>query len=171
MKWSNFHITVNFNIDDDRLVPGMRRAIEAMAEYPYVWWWLKYFNRDRREQEDFEGDKRFDISMIRRRVAFEHAGKRNKGLHAHILIEIEHDSMVQISKQGITELFSHFVKGNPHIHIRFMPGDGEDKDFILKYITKEIPSYSAQNPWNNRLKYAFRNDAGGEEFEDAPPAV
>ena len=42
-------------------------------------------------------------------------------------------------------------------------GNGEDKDFILHYITKEVPSYRPKDQNNDRLRYAF--GGGNEEVE------
>lgn len=152
-KYSNFHVTVNFNKDDASLIYSMREAVDALVEEPYVWWWLKNYTQG--AQRDFDPDTELDIECIRLRAAFEHEGKHNKGLHVHILIEVAHDTMVQVSKHGLCEVFRQFVGHNPNCHVRFLRGSGEDKDFILHYITKEVPSYNPQSQLNSRLKYAF----------------
>jgi hypothetical protein len=43
-KYSNFHVTVNFNVDDEAHIHEMREAVEAMATLPTLWLWLRQFN-------------------------------------------------------------------------------------------------------------------------------
>jgi hypothetical protein len=158
---------VNFNKDDASLIYDMRRAVDALVELPYLWWWLKHYDGGR--QVDFTDANSLDIERIRLRAAFEHKGKHNKGLHVHILIEIAHDTMVQVSKFGLCEVFRKFVKENPNCHCRFLKGSGEDKDFILQYITKEVPSYAPESQLNSRLKYAFSGSNQEVSAENSAP--
>lgn len=160
-KWSNFHITVNFNKRDYSLVPVIREAIERMAVEPDVWRWLKHYHDG--QQIDFEGGARHDIKRIRIRAVFEDQGTHNRGVHVHILVEVYHTTLVQINKSELVGLFQDIVGHRPNIHCRFLRGDGESKDFILHYITKEVPRVRAQNPQNERLRVAFA--AGHEEVE------
>jgi predicted SnoaL-like aldol condensation-catalyzing enzyme len=103
------------------------------------------------------------VQNVRLRAAFEHEGKRNKGLHVHILIEVTHTTMVQISKEGLVQIFRQFVHKEPNVHCRFLRGNGEDKDFILHYITKEVPSYAPNDIGNRQLRSAFR---GGDDVAE-----
>ena len=166
-KYSNFHVTVNFNKDDASLIYPMRDAIERMVEDPWLWRWLKHY-RDG-AQHDFMPDTELFVESVRLRAAFEREGKHNKGLHVHILIEIAHDTMVQISKFGLCQLMRDFVGHNPNCDIRFVKGSGEDKDFILHYLTKEIPRYTPKSQLNSRLKYAFQGDRDEVEAENFAP--
>ena len=152
-KWSNFHVTVNFNKDDESHMPQFRHAIDQMVESPYLWWWLKRW--DGASEVNFTTEDASDVESVRIRAAFEHEGEKNKGLHAHLVIEVAHCTMVRISKYGICEIMRHFVRMNPNCFIRFLEGSGEDKDFILQYITKEVPTYRPQSQLNSRLKSAF----------------
>ena len=166
-KWSNFHITVNFNKDDASLIYNMRAAVDALVELPYLWMWLKHYSGG--QQVDFTDENSLDIERVRLRAAFEHKGVHNKGLHVHILVEIAHDTMVQISKFGLCEIFRKFVNENPNVHGRFLKGSGEDKDFILQYITKEVPAYAPTSQLNSRLKYAFGGSNSEVEAENSAP--
>jgi hypothetical protein len=152
-KWSNFHVTVNLNKDTEDVLPPMRAAVEAMSQDPYLWWWVKRY--DGTEQVDFTPEDSQLVEGVRLRAAFEHGGTRNHGLHVHIVVEIQHVTMVQLSKFGICEIFRRFTGENPNCHCRFVKGSGEDKDFILQYITKEVPSYAPKSVLNARLKSAF----------------
>ena len=163
MKWSNFHITVNFNVDSEDHLPAMREAIESMVELPFVWWWIKQF--DGSERIDFVGDQKQLVDTVRIRAVFEHKGKQNHGLHVHMVVEIGHDTMVQVDKEGVSEVFRQFVNMQPNVHVRFVKGSGEDKDFILLYLSKEIPSYKPNNQWNSRLKSALQNGDDVVEVE------
>ena len=162
LKWSNFHITVNYNIDGEEHIDAMRQACEAMPESPYLWWWLKQY--DGATQQNFSGASKMEVDSVRLRAAFEHGGTQNRGLHVHIVVEVGHTTMVQVSKQGIVDLFREFFDAAPNVHCRFVKGSGEDKDFILRYITKEIPRYSPKNQSNSRLRSAFLR---GEVIADA----
>jgi hypothetical protein len=162
VKWSNFHITVNYNIDGEEHIEAMRRAVEAMPEHPYLWQWLKQY--DGSSQIDFAGASKLEVDSVRLRAAFEHGGKQNHGLHVHIVVEIGHTTMVQISKHGVIDVFRAFLDENCNVHCRFIKGSGEDKDFILRYITKEVPRYHPRDQNNSRLRSAFLR---GEVIADA----
>lgn len=164
-KYSNFHVTVNFNVDSEAHLPLMRDAVEAMVEQRWMWTWLKQF--DGTSQLEFTRDTMPMVERVRLRAAFEHNGKQNHGLHVHILIEVAHTTMVQISKFGICELFRHFCAMNPNVNCRFLRGSGEDKDFILEYMLKEVPSYRPQSQLNSRLRSAFRGDREEVEAESS----
>ncbi len=162
-KWSNFHITVNFNKRDYSLVPAVRDAIERMAVDPDVWRWLKRYDNERKQQVDFEGGDQADIHRIRIRAAFEDQGEHNRGVHVHVLVEVYHSTLVQIDKRELIGLFEEVVGAKPNVHCRFLRGDGESKDFILHYISKEVPQGRAKDPQTERLRVAFA--AGREEVE------
>ena len=138
----------------------MRRAVDALVTPDYLWMWLKRYTGS--EQVDFDAETAGLVETVRLRAAFEHEGRQNRGLHVHILIEIGHRTMVQVSKWGLCEVFRRLVGENPNCHCRFVKGSGEDKDFILRYITKEIPAYRPDSQLNSKLAYAFR---AGEVME------
>lgn len=141
----------------------MRRAVEALVEPDHLWKWLKHYSHGNRV--DFDTDTAVDVESVRLRAAFEHEGKHNHGLHVHILIEVGHRTMVQVDKFGLCQIFRDFVGENPNCHVRFVPGAGEDKDFILHYITKEVPAYKPTSQLNSRLKYAFSGNNEEQEAE------
>lgn len=178
-KWSNFHATgekknifcvlalkifffpVNFNKDNDALIHKFREAVDALVTPDYLFTWLKHFNG--RWQEEFEADTMLDVYSVRIRAAFEHEGKRNHGLHCHLLIEVGHSTSVQIAQKGFCDVFRAIVGENPNCKIRFVKGVGEDKDFILHYLTKEVPAYKPESLLNAHLKTAFSGK--NEEME------
>lgn len=147
----------------------MRQAVEEMVESPALWQWMKQYSGG--AQIDFDEDTSRLVESVRLRAAFERDGKQNHGLHVHILIEVAHTTMVQISKFGICELFRRVTGLNPNVHCRFVKGEGEDKDYILHYITKEVPSYKPQSQLNSRLGYAFRGDREEVEAENQYPRL
>lgn len=162
-KWSNFHITVNFNRRDYSLVPAIRDAIERMAVEPDIWRWLKRYDNDAKHQVEFEGGHCDDIHRVRIRAAFEDQGEQNRGVHVHVLVEVYHSTLVQVDKRALIDLFEEIVGHRPNVHCRFLRGDGESKDFILHYITKEVPQGPARNRQDERLRAAFARP--GEEVE------
>lgn len=139
-KFSNFHITVNLNSGDPEYLDGLREAVEHMKDFEYLGWWLKQY--DGTGQVDFDDNTWELVDDVRLRCGLESEGEQNKGIHAHILVEIRHYTMVQINKTGLLDVIKKFVhwRLNPNVHIRFIPGKGEDKEYILHYITKERPT-------------------------------
>ncbi len=160
MKYSNFHVTVNFNVDAEEHIGAFREAIEGMVTSDVLWTWLRQY--DGGEQLEFDDANKPLVDRVRLRAALEHGGQQNHGLHAHIVIEIAHTTMVQINKSALVTHFANVVGLAPNIHCRFIKGNGEDKDFILHYITKEVPTYRPENARNAQLQRAFE---GGEIIE------
>lgn len=148
LKWSNFHITANFNVDSEDHIRELVNAVEEMVEHPYLWWWLKQYDGERRV--DFDMVSKMDVQSVRLRAGVEHGGTQNHGLHVHILVEVAHRTMVQVDKEGIIDTLEHFVGLKPNVHVRFVKGEGDDKDFILRYIQKEVPSLHRQTKAGNR---------------------
>jgi len=153
-RWSNFHVTVNLNADDEAHIAAMREAVEEMAQVPTLWTWLKQFNGE--EQVAFTSATSQLVQHVRLRAAFEHEGKHNRGLHVHILVEVTHTTMVQVSKEGVASIFRAACKRTPNVHCRFLRGDDpEAKQVILKYITKEVPATRPSDQNNSRLRSVF----------------
>jgi hypothetical protein len=150
VKWSNFHVTVNFNVNAEDHLDTMRTAVEDMADTDHLWSWLKQYNG--RSQMEFDEDTKPLVERVRLRAAFEHGGQQNRGLHVHIVIEVAHSTMVQIDKQGLVRLFRTAVGLTPNVHCRFIKGEGEDKDFCLRYLSKEVPDYVPRHVGNKILR-------------------
>lgn len=155
VKWSNFHVTVQFNKNDESIVPRIREAVDALPTPEYLWRWLKHYDPDEKRQQNFTDDDKYLVLGVRLRAAIEHGGKQNRGVHVHVVIEIEHDTLVQMEKAGLQNIFEEIVGLTCSINCRFIRGDGEDKDFVLKYLSKEVPSYDPKGYLNKRLKSAF----------------
>jgi len=109
-------------------------------------------------QVDFTSQTSPLVQHVRLRAGFEHGGKQNHGLHVHILVEVTHTTMVQVSKAGVAEIFRQACHMTPNVHCRFLRGDGEDKDCILHYITKEVPKFRPKDQNNSRLRSVFAKD-------------
>jgi len=153
VKWSNFHITVNYNGARGVNVRNLSGAITDMVEDDNLWLWLRHY--DGQHQEEFDADTSQQVLRVRLRAALEEGGAKNHGLHAHILVEVMHDTMVQVSRDGLYEYFKAALGSGANIHTRFVMGRGEDKDFILQYLSKEIPGYRPQSNANAALARAF----------------
>lgn len=160
VKYSNFHLTVNFNKRDVSLVPKIRAAVESLVD-DEVWpeWLMRY---DGSQRVAFTPEDEYLVVGIRLRAALESGGKQNQGHHVHVLIEVTHDTMVQLDKQALLNHFRAVVGASPNVHFRFVKGAGDDKDFILHYITKEVPTRRSRNPENVRLARALRR---GQVFD------
>jgi len=59
---------------------------------------MKYENGER---IPFLGAEKMDVETVRVRCALEDGGKRNQSIHAHIVLEIGHRTMVQLDKAGL----------------------------------------------------------------------
>ncbi len=158
VKYSNFHVTVNTNKPNSYpLIVKFKQAVEnGLCRDDTILSWLKQY--DGSSRVDFK--KRNYSALVERvriRAAFEIEGKQNRCLHCHILVEVAHKTMVQIDARGVEAFFDKRLGITTNVHCRFIPGVGEGKDFILHYITKEVPSYTPQEIGNRRLKAAFAN--------------
>jgi len=140
LKWSNFHITINLNKGNDRsdtLFYDLCDFCEDLVQTEWVFCWLKLYKDGR--QQTFEGLDRYDVETVRARVSMESKGKRNKSLHAHLLLEVGHRTMVQVDYHAMTQLAKEVFGEGVNIQGRFIRGEGDEKAFILHYITKEQP--------------------------------
>lgn len=138
----------------------MKEAVEELVHAPYLWMWLKQYHSG--EQIDFDEITSMAVDRIRLRAAFEEKGKQNRGLHVHMIIEIAHSTMVQINKQGMVQAMRQLVGWEPNVHCRFVKGQGEDKNYLLHYITKEVPRTKPSGWQNAQLHHALVH---GEEVE------
>ena len=79
------------------------------------------------------------VQRVRLQAAIENQGTQNEGLHVHIVVEIEHTTMVQVKGSGLYDYFRMMMPSvKCNIHSRFIKGEGESKAFVLKYLTKEV---------------------------------
>lgn len=116
------------------------------------WEWLREMHGGYRSE--FADADKYKIKRIRARVALETGTPTNPSIHAHILLEIEHTTMVQIDYRAITKAFKEETGfRGANIHVDFLKGD-DDKAFTLKYIMKEVNQWS-DRPLHNRLRRAF----------------
>jgi len=100
------------------------------------------------------------VDRVRVRAGLENQGEQNAGLHAHILVEVEHHTMVQVDGAGLYAYFREMMPGvRCNINSRFVKGDGEDKAFTLHYLSKERPAVVPKR--YKRLNDAFMH---GEEL-------
>ncbi len=158
VKYSNFHVTVNSNKPNNYpLIVKFRQAVEnGLCRDETILKWLKQYDGSGRV--DFTKSKYAKlVERVRIRAAFEIEGKQNRCLHCHILVEVAHTTMVQIDARAVEAFFDKRLGISCNAHCRFIPGVGEGRDFLLHYITKEVPSYTPQEIGNRRLKAAFAN--------------
>lgn len=147
VKWSNFLITVNLNnASGAGNVSGIIDAIHGMAEGDWIWRWLKQYAHGTRV--DFSDADKSLVERVRMRVGLEEGGKQNQSLHAHIVLEVAHRTMVQVDYTGIKDVFAFFTGENPNVNVKFIKGSGEGLNYILQYITKEVPPRSSKRALN-----------------------
>lgn len=149
MKWSNFLVTVNLNAsaaNSDAVVSELIDGVYGMASSEWLWEWLRKYENGSRVR--FEGEDKQLVERVRLRVALEEGGTQNQSLHAHILVEVQHRTMVQVDYRGIKDVFTHYTGANPNVNVKFIKGSGEERDYILKYITKEVPPRSSKRALN-----------------------
>lgn len=157
---SNWHITINFNTADEEIVVRFREAVEKLVDDEYLGRWLKHYVDGK--QEDFEGEDWLLVDSVSLRAAFENKGAHNKGVHCHVLVEVLHQTQVQVSKKELCVLLHELVGKNPNVNCRLLKGNSEDTNFILRYITKEVVNHNIRHPGNTALAQAF---ATGDEVE------
>jgi hypothetical protein len=164
-KWSNFHITVmwNLNIMETGEQGAFVRSLVPVMEHIFhknnAHNWLHYFNKgERRPFSEDEVDRL--VETVRGRIAVENQGEHNRSVHIHVLLEIGHTTSLQINYAAMKKQVEGFTYRKCRLTGRFVPGEGEDKSFILQYITKEIPK-GGSGP-NADLARVMGN---GEDFE------
>ncbi len=156
VKWSNFHITVNANAAKKNYgasIRELREACEYMVHNPELWTWLKQYKHG--QQVEFKGAQKMLVERVRMRAAIEQEGQTNHSPHVHIVLEVAHRTMVQIDKSELKDLFEHFCGEGVNVHFRFIPGKGDDMEYIFKYITKEVPQQPAARRANENIRQAF----------------
>lgn len=158
---------MNLNSSDRENIDALRQAVESLPSEDCRHLWLRGYDGTR-QYELSETDFEDHVDSIRLRAAIEREGPHNKGLHVHIVVEVAHDIMVQISKDGIVQVFRHFLPHcNPSIHCEFIRGQGDTKPFILKYLQKEVPPKSLRNTISQRqLAAAMANEVIADEEEE-----
>lgn len=159
--WSNWHITVNANQREksraDRLVTAriLSDAVEEAVQNPrHLWYWLRYYKRGQ-GQIDFPPAEQAKVERVRARVSLEGAaGKGARSVHVHILIEVQHRTRVQIDEARFREVLVRETGfDNLNTKSRFVRGNGEDKEYLLRYLQKEgKPERVARDPDNRALQ-------------------
>lgn len=156
--WSNFHVTINTNTHSNEGSPigvahDLAEAVHQMINDPLlVWQWLYRYNPNTRRRAPFAVDDRFLVTGIRARVALERGeNKHNTSIHAHVLLEVRHQTFVQIHYQGMKDYLEAALGHGVHVYCRFLKGSGDDAGFILNYILKQTPARLASRA--NRRVY------------------
>lgn len=156
--YSNWHIVVNTNGGNEAIQVGrLRSAVQEMALPDELWKWLVYFDYGSKTKRPFTADEKLLVERVRVRAAFEREGAGRRGLHLHMLLEVTHRTMVQIEAVPFRQLFSRYTGRNPNVKIRFLRGDSSNKDFILHYITKEVPGPGRGDADLQRMTAAMRS--------------
>ena len=158
LKWSNFHVTISPNSEvagNEQMTRYLREATEEMAQSDWLWRWLKVYKNGRRT--DFEGAEKMDVETVRIRCALEEGGTQNQSVHAHLVIEIGHRTMVQVDMRGLQEVFGAYTRSNVNVKVQFIKGSGENLDYILKYLVKEVPRRFTASRGLREIQRAFGN--------------
>ncbi len=161
-KWSNFHVTINLNETTSKssargTITGFANAIDSMINDDVFGWLVRYDNG----QRPFREEEKHLVDRVRARVGLERDDEgTNRSLHAHVLMEVEHRTMVQIDKWNIQHFINDRLGVRSNVHVRFLQGNSSDKDFILKYITKSMRD-GAGSGQNRRLAKAMGRGASG----------
>ena len=162
-KWSNFHVTVNLNLSGaESAGTGIAAAFaesieEAINDNP--WQWLMRFEGS---QRPFEEEEKPLVESIRARVGMEQeADGTNRSIHAHILLEVQHRTRVQINHRGLKDFIDRDLGVSSNVSVRFLAGDSSDKNFILHYISKSLRQPHATSAANRRLARAMGEGGTG----------
>lgn len=169
--WSNWHITVNANqhetSDEQRLETArvLADAVEDAIKMPELLWrWLKHFRNGRKHT--FTAEQAQYVTRIRARVALEEGpNARNRSIHCHILLEVEHTTRVQLDQHELLDVLEQLTGWRGlNIKARFVKGEGSDKEYLLRYLQKDgVPRRRAADPDNARIQ-ASRDVLDIEEY-------
>ena len=164
--WSNWHVTINFNTKGNHFSVNEYEEGLNVVLGEFHWKWLQIFINGTRR--DFKRQERDLVNTIRARIGFER-GPNNGFLHAHVLLEVGHYTMLQIDGKAIQRLVDTQLGVKSNVQFRWLKGDSSNKDYILRYITKTIrekPEPSEHQGANQRLVKSLQSyDADGEEQE------
>lgn len=158
--WSNWHITVNTNQHEQnraqRIATAQKLAdaVDDCCTNPKILYtWLLHYVDGRKER--FTKKNARWVSRVRARVGLEVGpNDKNRSVHCHILLEVEHKTRVQIDQNTLKQQLCALTGfGGINISTRFVKGDGEDKEYLLRYIQKDgIPNRRARDPDNLRIQ-------------------
>ena len=138
LKYSNFFVTVNLNeagISKTR-VKDLADFCEMIMYSPHWQRWIQRATGKGSKLVRFTPAEYRDIKNIRARVGLEANGDTNKSLHAHIVVEITHDTMVRLNTEGLRQLCNEYLGSGANVHSRFIKGDGQGLEHILRYASK-----------------------------------
>lgn len=168
VKWSNFLITVNLNdAAGAGNMSGIIDAVHGMAESDWIWRWLKQYSGGARV--DFSERDKSLVESVRMRVALEEGGTNNQSLHAHILLEVAHRTMVQVDYTGIKDVFAYYTDANPNVNVKYIKGSGAERDYILKYITKEVPPRNGNGRALSTISRVFESNSNVYDVKNNYP--
>lgn len=151
-RWSNFHITINTNQNIGQLggwqaaragLAGITTAVEDTIDNWQAW--LMEFV----DGQQVPIANAAVIHNIRARVALERGGNNNQ-LHAHIVLEVEHDTRVQIDREQLINAWRQAYAQPGSVYIRLLT-EQEDLGFLLDYILKQGLPPNAISDANQRL--------------------
>lgn len=158
--WSNWSITINTNRHErtEAAREASARALadavdDACTQPQYLWRWLKHFVGG--EQIPFTAANSHWVQRIRARVALEVGpNARNRSVHCHILLEVQHVTRLQIDHFELKRIIEEITgwRGT-NIQSRFVKGDGEDKEYLLRYLQKDgVPRRPAREEDNHGVQ-------------------
>lgn len=169
VHYSNWHITINANQPNKSARVVARELTEAINALlrDNVYDWLRYFDADTNTQRPLDGNERAEVMRVRAQAALERGGDNNRSVHAHILLEVQHTTMLHVDYRVIRDIISAYTGNSVNVSTRFAPGDGEDKNFLLHYISKEVARETDPLKRGNRgIKRAFVGPAGANRYYD-----
>lgn len=170
--WSNWHITLNTNqrerTDEQRETNAriLSDAVDDACSKPeHLWRWLKHYVGGNRI--DFTPENAGWVHRVRARVSLEVGpNAKNTSVHCHILLEVEHVTRVHIDHFEFKRIIEELTgwRGT-NIKSRFVKGQGEDKEYLLRYIQKDgVPRRTAATADNR----AIQNSERMIELEEYP---
>jgi hypothetical protein len=158
--WSNWHITVNTNqherTDAERAANArvLADAVDdATTMQNLLFNWLMYYS-PARAKERLTEEQQGAVVRIRNRVSLEEGpNAANRSVHCHWLIEVMHYTRIQVDMHALRDVLVDLTGFNGlNIRIRFVKGDGEDREYLLRYLQKDgVPARAARDEDNRRL--------------------
>lgn len=164
--WSNWHITINFNKPGGRdEIREFKECLDSILGDLHWQWLMRFDNGNRRPFTPLEHDL---VNTIKATIGFER-GPANGFLHAHVILEVGHWTMLQLDGKEIQRMVDVNCGVSSNVQFRFLPGDSNSVAYIHKYITKTIrekPDPDQHHGPNKRLVRVMQGDYATHEEEE-----
>lgn len=127
IKHSTFMLTINTNktqndVDMNKFISSLKYLLKLPNIYGFI--------RDKTTGKNVDPSKIINIKM---KFASE-IGKKDKKVHAHALIDVDHMTMLEVNGKNIREFYKNWIGDNIHLDIK---AGGNSTKYWEEYMLKD----------------------------------